>query len=135
MPNIRSALWRLRQFRLAEASHYERAVEHLERATHGTSAKRATDMGGTGNCPLTDNADDYTREREASIQAKKNADQLWSEVSPRIATLDLGMRSVIELYYNAGMAWIDIPQTIKRSPKACEKMHREALARMERELR
>lgn len=133
MPNIRDTLTRLRQLRLSEAANAERASEYLHRSTHGTGTKRAADIGGTGHCPLTDYAGRYAQAREVSIRARREADLLWKRIEPHLAQMDLDTRSVITEFYNMAMAWEDIPASIKRSPKACERMHREALAVLERD--
>ncbi len=133
MPNIRDTLTHLRQLRLSEASNSERASEYLHRSTHGTGTKHAVDIGGTGHCPLTDYAGRYSQARTASIGAKREADAIWKRIEPRLAQMDLDTRSVITLFYNWATPWEDIPNSIKRSPKACERMHREALATLERD--
>lgn len=134
MTEVRSALWRLRRLRLEETAHNERASEYLHRATRGMGMKHATDIGGTGNCPLTDNADRYEQERAAADRARQEADTIWAGFVPVVAALELDARSVVERYYNVGMAWEDIPAAVKRSLKSCERLHREALAQMERDL-
>jgi hypothetical protein len=133
MPNIRDTLTHLRQLRLSEASNSERASDYLYRSTNGTSSKRAADIGGTGHCPLTDFAGRYSQARNASIGARREADAIWKRIEPHLMQMDLDTRSVITLFYNMATPWEDIPAAIKRSPKACERMHREALAALERE--
>ena len=132
MPSIRDTLTHLRQLRLSEASNSDRASEYLHRSTHGTSTKRATDIGGTGNCPLTEYAGRYAQAREASIGAKREADAIWKRIEPHLMQMDLDTRCVITQFYNMAMAWEDIPASIKRSKQACERMHRDALAALER---
>jgi hypothetical protein len=133
MENIRSALWRLRRLRLAEIAHYDKASEYLGRATLGVGMKRAIDIGGTGNCPLTNNAETYTREKEAGARAKTAADAIWGTIKPKLVNAELDHRAVIELFYNVGMLWEDIPAAIKRSEKACARMHHDMLCYLERE--
>ena len=133
MPSIRDTLTHLRQLRQSEASHGDKAAEYLQRATHGTGSKRATAIGGTGNCPLTDYAERYSSQRKAAISARRQADALWQRVEPLLANLDFDSRGVIGRYYNLAMAWEDIPAAIKRSKVSCERMHREAIAVLERE--
>lgn len=96
--------------------------------------KHATDISGTGACPLTNNADRYEQERRQAAKARTEADSIWAGFIPVMATLELDPRSVMELFYNVGMPWEDIPATVKRSRASCDKMHRETLARLEREL-
>lgn len=97
MPAIRHTLARLRQLRLWEAVHRENAAEYLHRATQGVGARRAMDIGGTGDCPLTQNAGRYTKEHTAAEQARREADTLWTGIAPGLAALELDPRSVIEL--------------------------------------
>ena len=131
MNTIRATLWELRRLRTLEASHNEAAIEYLNRASRGTGSKRAMDIGGTGDCPLTNNAGRYAQERESCLKAKRSADTIWRQIEPRLAMLDIDSRNVITLYYNVGMAWEDIPAAIKRSPIACERLHRETLTYLE----
>jgi hypothetical protein len=133
MENIRSMLWRLRRLRLLEINHAERANEYLARATQGTSTKQAINISGTGNYPLTDNVGLYTREKEAGARAKAAADAIWGTINPKLKNAELDHHAVIELFYNIGMPWEDIPTAIKRSEKACARMHHDMLCYMERE--
>ena len=134
MANVRSDLWQLRHLRLEETAHNGHAAEYMHRATQGMSMKRATNISGTGDCPLTNYADRCDAEHKQANRARREADTLWTKYAPAVAALDFDARRVMELFYNVGMAWEDIPAAVKRSPKACGRMHRETLARLERAL-
>ena len=112
----------LRCLRIEATAQYADASEYLSRATHGTSSKRATDVGGTGHCPLTDYAERHARalERYRASAAKANA--IWTRVRPALYVYDYDTQCVIELFYNQGADMPDVARSVKRSLAACERM-------------
>lgn len=130
--DIRDKLWQLRRLRIDASVHLARASEYLTRATQGMSYRRATDTGGTGHCPLTDYAPIYARERDEGREYARQASALWEELSPIVDALpDIDARMVIGCYYNNAMTWDEVRRAVKRSEIAVQKLHREALRRME----
>lgn len=112
----------LRNLRIQAAAHYADASEYLSRATHGTSSKRATDMGGTGRCPLTDYAERHANSVALYRASADQANAIWARVRPALAVYDYDTQHVIELYYNQGADMQDVARAVKRSLKACDKM-------------
>lgn len=111
----------LRRLRIEAAEHYADASDAMDRATHGMSTKRATDMGGT-RCPLTDYAE---RHAKAHAQYRASADQanaIWARVQPFLCNYDLDTQSVVELFYNQGEDMLDVVKSVKRSLVSCERM-------------
>ena len=78
--HIRESLTELRRLRLKAQYHSAKAAEYMARATHGTSTRRATDMSGTGDCPLTTSAEAYGREHAAAIAFTNAANAIWAQV-------------------------------------------------------
>ena len=128
--NVRATLWELRRLRVSQHRHLDLAAEYLHRAGQGVSYKRATDIGGTGNCPLTDYAEAHAQERRLALRARAQADAIWARFAPMLEGMELDERSVIELYYNDAVPREDIPELIKRSAAACDRMYHEGLARL-----
>lgn len=118
----RETLMELRRLRLDAQYHNAKAAEYMARATCGTSTRRATNMGGTGRCPLTDYAE---RHAKAHAQYRASADQanaIWARVKPFLCNYDLDTQSVIELFYNQGEDMLDVAKSVKRSLVSCERM-------------
>ena len=112
----------LRRLRIEAAEHYANASELMHRATNGTSTKHATDMGGTGRCPLTDYAEQHAK---AHAQYRASADQanaIWARVQPFMRNYDLDTQNVVELFYNQGEDMLDVAKSVKRSMVSCERM-------------
>ena len=124
----------LRRLRIEAAEHYADAAEYLNRATNGTGTKRATDMGGTGRCPLTDYAGGHARAAEQYKACAAKANAIWAWVFPLLEGYDGDTRSVIVLYYNQGEDMLDVAKGIKRSLKACEKMQAKVCLTLRMEL-
>lgn len=120
--SARDQLLELRNLRIQAAAHYANASEYLNRATHGTSSKRATDTGGTGRCPLTDYAERHARALEQYRVCAAKANAIWTRVRPALYVYDYDTQCVIELYYNQGADMADVSRSVKRSPAACERM-------------
>ena len=120
--NTADTLNELRRLRIEAAEHYADAAEYLNRATNGTGTKRATDMGGTGRCPLTDYAGRYDRAQEKYRACAAQANALWSRIRPALDSYDYDTRCVIELYYNHAADMQDVARAVKRSLVACERM-------------
>lgn len=131
--DIRDKLWQLRRLRIDASVHLASASEYFARATHGMSYRRATDTGGAGHCPLTDYALLYANERDEGREYAGRASALWAELSPIVDALpDVDARMVIGCYYNNAMTWEEVRRAVKRSEIAVQKLHREALRRMEK---
>lgn len=113
---------KLRGLRIQAAAHYADASEYLARATQGTGTKRATDMSGTGRCPLTDNAGGYTDARGEYRACACKANAIWARVVPFLCNYDYDTQCVIELYFNQGADMQDVARSVKRSVASCEKM-------------
>ena len=112
----------LRRLRVEAAAQYADASEYLARATNGVSAKRATDLGGTGHCPLTDYAGRHARALERYRACADKANAIWARVRPALAVYDYDTQCVIELHYNQGADMPDVARSVKRSLAACERM-------------
>lgn len=128
----RDTLMELRRLRLDAQYHNARAAEYMARATNGTSTRRATDMGGTGDCPVANYAEAYGREHAAAIVSINAARAIWAQVLPLLDGIGLDERLVIEYLYNRGMDFPDIAKAIKRSINACYQMHRDTVAMIAR---
>jgi len=126
----RETLMELRRLRLDAQHHNAKAAEYMERATHGTSTRRATNMSGTGKCPVSDYAVAYGREHAAAIVSANAANAIWARVC--LDGLGLDESLIIEQYYNQAMDWVDIARSIKRNIDACYRMHRLAVAEITR---
>ena len=113
---------RLRNLRIEAAAHHARASEYLNRATHGTSSKRATDTGGTGRCPLTDYAERHAKAHAQYRASAAQANAIWARVQPFLCNYDYDTQCVVELYYNQAADMSDVARSVKRSVRACEKM-------------
>jgi hypothetical protein len=120
--NTADTLNELRRLRTEADKHRADAAEYFHCATRGTSAKRATDMGGTGNCPLTDFAGRHARAVEEYRACAAKANAIWARVHPLLAAYAYDTQCVIELYYNQGADMQDVARGVKRSLAACEKM-------------
>lgn len=112
----------LRRLRIEAAGHYATASELMHRATNGTGTKHATDMGGTGRCPLTDHAERHARAAEQYKACAAKANAIWARVRPALDDYDYDTQCVIELYYNQCADMKDVARSAKRSLAACEKM-------------
>ena len=112
----------LRRLRIDAAEHRSEAAEYLHCATKGTSSKRAIEIGGTGNCPLTDFAGRHARAAEQYKACAAKANAIWTRVHPLLAVYDYDTQRVVELYYNQGADLQDVARSVKRSLVACEKM-------------
>ena len=120
--NTADTLNELRRLRIDADTHRAKADEYLHRATRGTSAKRAIEIGGTGNCPLTDFAGRHARAQEQYKACAAKANAIWTRVRPLLEAYDCDTQCVIELFYNQGAEMQDVARSVKRSLKACEKM-------------
>ena len=112
----------LRRLRIEAAGHYANASELMRRATNGTGTKRATDMGGTGNCPLTDYAGRHAKADKQYRVCAAQANAIWARVKPFLCNYDLDTQSVVELFYNQGEDMLDVVKSVKRSMISCERM-------------
>ena len=112
----------LRRLRLDAQYHNAKAAEYMARATCGTSTKHATDMGGTGRCPLTDFAYRHAKADKQYRASAAKANAIWARVRPLLDVYDYDTQCVIELYYNQGADMQDVARAVKRSLKACDKM-------------
>lgn len=130
---VEEKLWNVRRLRLEQERHNRRAVDYLLCAQVGMGKQRATDMGGTGHCPLTDFATQYGKERELWLEAKKRADDAWSILAPQVMKLpDLDMRLIIEYYYNAAMDWSEVCKVVKRRQMSAFKLHKAGILSLEK---
>lgn len=118
----RETLMELRRLRLDAQYHNAKAAEYMARATCGTSTRRATNMSGTGDCPLTDCAERHARAAEQYKACAAKANAIWARVYPLLAVYDYDTRCVVELYYNQGADMQDVARSVKRSLVACERM-------------
>lgn len=121
----RETLMELRRLRLDAQYHNAKAAEYMARATCGTSTRRATNMSGTGRCPVSDYAVAYGREHAAAVVSANAANAIWETVC--LDGLGLDESLIIERYYNQAMDWADISRSIKRNIDACYRMHRDAV--------
>lgn len=128
--DVRATLWELRRLRVSQHRHADLASEYLYMAGKGVGTQKALDIGGTGDCPLTNYSDAYEIEHRLAKESKDKADAIWTTILPLLVDMDLDVRSVVELYYNGGVAREDIPALIKRSVPACDRMYHEALAKI-----
>ena len=121
----RETLMELRRLRLDAQYHNTKAAEYMARATNGTSTRRATNMSGTGDCPVSSYAVAYGSEHAAAIVSANAANAIWALVC--LDGLGLDESLIIERYYNQAMDWADIAKGIKRNIDACYRMHRDAV--------
>lgn len=131
--DVRATLWELRRLRVSQHRHADLSSDYLYMACKGVGAQKALDIGGTGDCPLTNYSDAYEIEHRLAKESKDKADAIWATILPlldSIVTLDYDARQVIILYYNTGISREDIPALIKRSVPACDRMYHEALAKI-----
>ena len=126
----RDTLMELRRLRLDAQYHNAKAAEYMEMATKGTSTRRATNMSGTGDCPVSSYAVAYGREHAEAIVSANAANAIWETVC--LDGLGLDESLIIERYYNQSMDWADISRSIKRNIDACYRMHRESVAEITR---
>jgi len=129
--DARKSLVGVRNLRLLQHGHADKAAEYLHRAGKGMTPEQARNIGGTGNCPLTDNADDYDWNKRLAAENKAEADAAWAKVKPLMQGLAPLERRVIELYYNDCIAREDMPELAKQSREACDAAMHRALAKME----
>ena len=120
--NTADTLNELRRLRIDADKRRAEADEYFHRATRGTSAKRAIEMGGTGNCPLTDYAERHARALEQYRTCAAKANAIWARVRPFLCNYDLDTQSVVELFYNQGEDMLDVVKSVKRSLVSCERM-------------
>lgn len=131
MDNARLLLSNLRQLREQEQHYADKAVEYLARASDGMGAKRATDTGGAGDCPLSTWTDRYSLAKDALVDRRKRANEIWARIEPLLGDADFDAVSLIALYYNQAMSWEDTRDQLKRSEAACQRMHREMVQRLD----
>jgi hypothetical protein len=121
----------LRTLRLEQQERADRAADLFAMATRGMSTRRATDTGGTGDCPLSRYAGDYAVAKGAAQRKALQADDIWRRVEPLLRDVELEAGSLIALYYNHALDWEDMRSQIKRSDAACQRMHREMVQRLD----
>lgn len=132
MRMIRDELWELRRLRLVTAEQFSKAADLLAKACRGTSTRHATDMGGTGRCPVADFSLAYAAARDSAEHSKTAADAIWRRVSREVQTLpDLDTREVFSAYYNDAMTWDEVRRAVKRSESSIWRMHRDGLRKLE----
>ena len=129
--SIKATLWKLRQYRVAQHRHADLASDYLNRAGKGVTAEQARNIGGTGNCPLTDYADMYETERRLMQENLKGAIAVWEQVAPILCGLHRDERRVIELYYNVGISREGLPELTGWTADKCNRLIHAALAHME----
>jgi len=129
--DVRKSLVGVRNLRLLQHGHADKAAEYLHRAGKGMTPEQARNIGGTGNCPLTDNADDYDWNKRLAAENKTAADAEWDKVKPLMQGLAPLERRVIELYYNVCVSREDIPELVKKTREACDAAMHRALGKME----
>lgn len=129
--SIKATLWKLRQYRVAQHHHADLASDYLHRAGQGVTVEQARNIGGTGNCPLTDYADAYETERRMMQENLKCAIAIWEQVAPMLCGLHCDERRVIELYYNVGISREGLPELTGWTADKCDRLIHTALAGME----
>jgi DNA-directed RNA polymerase specialized sigma24 family protein len=129
--NVRKSLMGVRNLRLLQYGHANIAAEYLHRAGRGMTSEQARNIGGTGNFPLTDNADDYDWNKRLAAENKTAADAAWEQVKPLMQGLAPLERRVIELYYNACVAREDMPELVGKARPLCDDALHRALGKME----
>ena len=129
--DVRKALMGVRNMRLMQHGHANIAAEYLHRASKGMTPEQARNIGGTGNFPLTDNADDYDWNKRLAAENKTAADAAWEQVKPLMQGLAPLERRVIELYYNACVAREDMPELVGKARPLCDDALHRALGKME----
>lgn len=129
--SIKATLWKLRQYRVAQHHHADLSSEYMYRAGQGVTAEQARNIGGTGNCPLTDYADMYDTERRLMVENMQRADDIWDTVRSLLAALSKDERRAIELYYNIGISREGLPELTGWTADKCDRLIHTALARME----
>lgn len=113
----------LRILRVEQQERFDRAAELFAMASRGMGARRATDTGGTGECPLSRYTADYAVAKAAARNKAQQADDIWRRVEPLLRDVELDAGSLIALYYNEALPWDDMRQRLKRSDAACQRMH------------
>lgn len=121
----------LRRLRLEQQERADRAADLLAMASRGMSARRATDTGGTGECPLSRYGPDYAVAKAAAQNKRKQADEIWRRIAPHLLDVELDAGSLVALYYNEALSWEDTKARLKRSEAACQRMHREMVQRLD----
>ena len=129
--DVRKALVGVRNLRLLQYGHANIAAEYLHRAGRGMTPEQARNIGGTGNFPLTDNADDYDWNKRLAAENKAAADAAWEQVKPLMQGLAPLERRVIDLYYNACVSREDMPELVGKSRPLCDDALHRALGKME----
>ena len=132
--SIKATLWKLRQYRVAQHRHADLASDYLHRAGQGVTPEQARNIGGTGNFPLTDNADDYDWNKRLAAENKTAADAAWEQVKPLMQGLAPLERRVIELYYNACVSKEDMPELVEKARPLCDDALHRALGKMQTEV-
>lgn len=128
MNEIKDKLVQLRALRREASIHYAKAADYFERASRGMSTRRATSIGGTGGCPLTDYAPAYMAEKEHGREISHKANELVRDLMPVIRGLPAEQQQIVLLYYDRLLPWVDIAKAAHRSREACWRMHRQAIA-------
>ena len=95
MDNARLLLSNLRQLREQEQRYANKAAEYLAMASRGMSARRATDTGGTGECPLSAWTDRYSLAKDALVDRRKRANGIWARIEPLLADADFDAAGLI----------------------------------------
>ena len=131
MDNARLLLSNLRQLREQEQRYADKAAEYLAWASNGMGAKRATDTGGTGDCPLSTWTERYSLAKDATVDKRKRANEIWARIEPLLADADFDAAGLIALYYNQALSWEDTKARLKRSDAACQRMHWDMVRRLD----
>ena len=119
-----------RTLRLEQQERADRAADLFAMATRGMSARRATDTGGTGECPLSRYTGDYAVAKAAAQNKAQQADAIWARIEPLLADADFDAAGLIALYYNQALSWEETKARLKRSDAACQRMHWDMVRRL-----
>ena len=131
--DIRYRLEELRKLRSEQRRHAQIAEDAMGRAIVAMSTKRATNVGGTGNFPLTQYGPVYSKHRELSIETGRRAELIWEDVCPYIYALnDLDARLAIIGFYRNADTFDRVRGMVKRSETSLRKIMKDALDAMER---
>ena len=131
--DIRYRLEELRKLRSEQRRHAQIAEDAMGRATVAMSTKRATNVGGTGDFPLTQYGPVYSKHRELSIEAGKKAEAIWMDVRRYVDALGVfDTRMVVTGYYQNADSFERVACMVKRSRESVDRLHRNALKSMEK---
>lgn len=131
MSKAQMMLDNLRTLRLEQQERADRAADLFAMATRGMSTRRATDTGGTGECPLSRYGPDYAVAKAAAKTKGEQAAAIWQRIKPHLQGVDYDAYGVMTLYYNQAMDWDEMRSRLKRSDAACQRMRREMVQRLD----